>query len=65
MTGSGHDPKNNLGHDRFTSQLVEFLGSELQISEPCHIVFFINKGPNSYSKVTDVDIDEPMGFYRH
>jgi hypothetical protein len=42
-----------------TSQLFEFLGSELQRSGSCHIVFFINKGPNSYLKVTNVDRNEP------
>ena len=48
-----------------TGQLVEFLGSELQSSGPCHIVFFINKGPNNYLKVTNVDRNEPSGFNRH
>ncbi len=48
-----------------TSQLVEFVGSELQSSGPCRIVFLINKGSNNYLKVTNVDRSEPRGFYRH
>jgi hypothetical protein len=47
-----------------TGQLFEFFGSELQSSGPYHIVFFINKGPNNYLKVINVDKNEPMGFYR-
>jgi hypothetical protein len=47
-----------------TGQLVEFLGSDFQSSGPCHIVFLINKGPNNYLKVTNVDRNEPRGFYR-
>ncbi len=30
----------------YTSQIVEFLGSELQSSGPCHIVFLIKKDSN-------------------
>jgi hypothetical protein len=48
-----------------TGQLVEFLGRELQSSGQCHIVLFISKGPNNYLKVTNVDRNEPRGFYRH
>ena len=48
-----------------TCQLVEFLGSELQSSGPCHIVFLIKLGPNNNLKVTNVDRNEPMGFYGH
>jgi len=48
-----------------TSQLVEFVGSELKSSGLCHIVFLINKGSNNYLKWTNVDRNEPGGFYRH
>jgi hypothetical protein len=48
-----------------TSQLIEFFGGELQSSGPCHIVFFINLWLNNYLKVTNVDRNEPTGFYRH
>ena len=48
-----------------TGQLVEFLGSELQSSGPCHIVFLIKLGPNNYLKVLNVDRNEPGWFYRH
>ena len=48
-----------------TGQLVEFLGRELQSSGPCHIVFLIKIGPNNYLRVTNVDRNEPRGFYRH
>jgi hypothetical protein len=47
-----------------TGQLVEFLGRDFQSSGPCYKVFFINKSPNNYSKVTNVDRNEPRGFYR-
>ena len=47
-----------------TGQIVEFLGWDRQSSGPCHIDFFINKGPNNYLKVTNVDRNEPRGFYR-
>jgi hypothetical protein len=30
-----------------TSQLVEFVGSEVQSSGPCHIIFLIKLGPNN------------------
>ena len=48
-----------------TSQLVGFLGSVLQSSGPCHIVFLIKLGPNNYLKVSNVDRSEPRGFYGH
>ena len=48
-----------------TSQLVEFVGSELQSSGPCLIVFLIKLGPNNYLKVSNVDRSEPRGFYGH
>ena len=48
-----------------TGQLFEFLGRELQSSGPCHIVLLIKIGPNNYLKVTNVDRNEPWGFYRH
>ena len=48
-----------------TCQLVEFLGWEFQSSGPCHIVFLIKLGPNNNLKVTNVDRNEPMGFYGH
>ncbi len=48
-----------------TSQLVEFVGSELQSSGPCHINFLIELGPNNYLKVSNVDRSEPRGFYSH
>ena len=48
-----------------TGQLVEFLGWELQSSGPRHIVFLIKIGPNNYLKVTNVDRNEPRGFYRN
>jgi hypothetical protein len=48
-----------------TGQLVEFLGRELQSSGPCHIVLLIKIGPNNYLRVTNVDRNEPRGFYRH
>ena len=48
-----------------TSQLVEFVGSELQSSGLCHIVFLINLGLKSYLKVTNADRNEPRGFWRH
>ena len=41
-------------------QIVDFLGSELQRFGPCHIVFFIKKRPNNYSKVTVVDRNESV-----
>jgi hypothetical protein len=47
-----------------TGQLVEFLGRELQSSGQCHIVLLIKIGPNNYLKVTNVDRNEPRGFYR-
>ena len=46
----------------YTSQLVEFLGSELQSSGPCHIVFLIKLGPNNYLKVSNVDRNEPPHY---
>jgi hypothetical protein len=48
-----------------TGQLVEFLGREFQISGPCHIVFLIKIGSNNYLKVTNVERNEPRGFYRN
>jgi hypothetical protein len=48
-----------------TGQLVEFLGRESQSSGPCHIVLLIKIGPNNYSRVTNVERNEPRGFYRH
>ena len=48
-----------------TGQLVEFLGSELQSSGPCHIIFLIKLGPNNYLKVSNVDRSESRGFYGH
>ena len=48
-----------------TGQLVEFVGSEVQSSGPCHIVFLIKLGPNNYLKVSNVDRSEPRGFYGH
>ena len=48
-----------------TGQLVEFLGSELQSSGPCHIVLLIKIGPNNYLKASNVDRNEPRGFYHH
>jgi hypothetical protein len=48
-----------------TSQLVEFVGSELQSSGPCHIIFLIKLGPKNYLQVSNVDRSEPMGFYGH
>jgi hypothetical protein len=48
-----------------TSQLVEVLGRELQSSGPCHIVFLIKIGLNNYLKASNVDRNEPRGFYRH
>ena len=48
-----------------TGQLVEFLGRELQSSGPSHIVLLIKIEPNNFLKVTNVDRNEPRGFYRH
>ncbi len=48
-----------------TSQLVEFVGSELQSSGPCNIDFLIKIGPNNYLKVSNVDRSELRGFYGH
>ena len=32
---------------------------------PCHIVFLIKLDPEKYLKVTNVDRNEPKGFYRN
>jgi hypothetical protein len=48
-----------------TGQLVEFLGRDFQKSGPFHIDLLIKIGPNNYLRVTNVDRNEPRGFYRH
>ena len=48
-----------------TSQLVEFVASEVQSSGPCHIIILIKLGPNNYLKVSNVERSEPRSFYGH
>jgi hypothetical protein len=44
----------------FSSQLIEFLGSELQSSGPCHKDFLIDIGSNNFLKPTNVYRNEPI-----